>query len=69
MKIHFVNRYSNSDKENSLPLNTMEDFNKVIEIFPQLEDSLYRSSDLRQIAKDMASYLNNGYMQAWISED
>lgn len=69
MKLVFVNEYNCNGRECSLPLNTKEDFDRVVELFPQLEDSMYRSKDLRQIAKDMAAYLSSHHIKAWVSEE
>jgi len=69
MRLHFVNKYNPDAKEHSLPLDNTEDFQKAVDLFPQLEDSIYRSNDLRQIAKDMASYLSSHHIKAWITEE
>ena len=51
-----------------MPLDTKADFELLIKAFPQLEDCMYRSDNILQIAKDMANYLNVSHVKAWIEE-
>lgn len=69
MKLHFINEYEPGSTEHTLPLNTLEDFKNVAKLFPQLEETLYHHKDLRQIAKEMATYLSGHHMRSWVSEE
>lgn len=67
MELRFKNLAEGSKaREYTLPLNTKEDFEKVIERFPQLGQSLYMYNDVKQAAEDMAAYLSSHYVDAWV---
>ena len=70
MRIHFKNMYQGPDaEEHVMPLQTKEDFHHIVEVFPQLAQSLYRYNDLRKVAQDMVSYLGSHHIRAWLTED
>ena len=69
MKLCFKSLLSENSFEHCYPLESNEDFYDVVDEFPQLEECLYRNTDLHLVAKDMALCLSKHHIKAWIIED
>lgn len=68
MKLHYHSLVSNNRPDAVIDLDSQDDFDAIVERFPQLEESMHKYNDLRLIAKDMADYLSSHHMHAWVTD-
>jgi hypothetical protein len=69
LKLHTKSLIEDNSHEHVTTLETLEDFEAIIEKYPSLDESLLRHNDLRAIADEMASYLGGHHMSAWVTEE
>jgi len=69
MKLNFKSSFKEDSPVHVYDLNSKEDFHLLVEVFPQVEESLYKYSDIELIAEDIVAYLSSHHMTAWLSSE